>query len=66
MAVQKRDNVGVCQGEAVEIHGQRLGLYLVCDSAYSLLPWLIKTFSFSPSLTGQKRSSNTYFLMRVL
>ena len=37
MTVQKRDNAGVCQGEAVEIHGQRLGLHLVCDSAYSLL-----------------------------
>ena len=46
------------QGEEVQIiAGQALRMYLMGDSAYPLLPWLIKPFSFS-SLNSQQKKYN--------
>ena len=46
------------QGEEVQLQGQTLGTFLIGDSAYPLLPWLVKPFSFFSSLNSQQKKFN--------
>lgn len=48
----------VLQDEEVQIQGQTLRTYLIGDSAYPLLPWLMKPFSLSSSLNSQQKKYN--------
>ena len=50
-------NGELLQGEEVQVQGQALKTYLIGDSAYPVLPWLIKPFSFS-SLNSQQKKFN--------
>lgn len=46
------------QGNNLQVGSRSLPIYLVGDSAYPLLPWLIKPFSMSPTLTIQQKTFN--------
>ena len=52
------------QGEELQVQGQTLRTFLIGDSAYPLLPWLIKPFPFSSSLNSQQKTFN-YRLSRA-
>ena len=43
------------QGDELYVQGHSVRPFLIGDSAYSLLPWLIKPFSFSPLNSQQKK-----------
>ena len=45
-------------GNHAQIQGHPIRPFLVGDSAYPLLPWLIKPFSFSSSLTSEQKLFN--------
>lgn len=45
-------------GETFKVQRRRLPLFLLGDSAYPLLPWLIKPFSFSTSLSSDEKLCN--------
>ena len=51
-------NGELLQGDHINVNGQKLLPYLVGDSAYPLLPWLIKPFSFTTALTNQEKEFN--------
>ena len=51
------------QGE-VQVSGKTLRTFLIGDSAYPLLPWLVKPFPFSSSLNSQQKKYN-YRLSRA-
>ena len=52
------------KGESLQVQGQTLQTFLLGDSAYPLLPWLIKPFPFSSSLNSEQKRCN-YRLSRA-
>ena len=46
------------QGEEIQLQGQTLGTFVIGDSAYPFLPWLVKPFLFSSSLNSQQKKFN--------
>ena len=46
------------QGDSLRVNNTNLSIFLIGDSAYPLLPWLIKPFSTSPSLSLQQKTFN--------
>ena len=58
------NNGELLQGELIQVQGQQLRTFLIGDSAYPLLPWLVKPFQFSSSLTPQQKNFN-YRLSRA-
>lgn len=50
----KVTNGELLQGQELPVRGGTIPVFLVGDSAYSLLSWLIKPFSFSSSLSQQQ------------
>lgn len=60
----KINNGELMKGDSLDVQGSNLPLFLIGDSAYPLLSWLIKPFSFSSSLTSQQKLCN-YRLLRA-
>ena len=54
----------ILNGDSVRIHSQDIALFLVSDSAYPLLPWLMKPFPHNGSLTDLQKRFN-YHLSRA-
>lgn len=61
---KKMSSGELLQGEEVQVQGQSLRTFLIGDSAYPLLPWLIKPFPFSSSLNAKQKRYN-YRLSRA-
>ena len=55
---KKYNNKEILQGEELCINGCEIPAFLVGDSAYPLLPWLLKPFATSPFLTSEQKSFN--------
>ena len=56
---KKITNGELLQGQEIQVQGQQLRTFLLGDLAYPLLPWLVKPFQFSPSLTSQQKKCNS-------
>ena len=55
---RKYSDQELLQGEEVCFNGCKVPIFLVGDSAYPLLSWLIKPFATSPSLTSEQKVFN--------
>ena len=55
---QKANNKEILQGDSMLVNDQDIPIFLVGDSAYPLLPWLIKPFAMTSSLTEQQKTFN--------
>ena len=54
----KSNNKEHLQGDVLAVGNHSVPTFLVSDSAYPLLPWLMKPFAMSPRLTGEKKTFN--------
>lgn len=61
---QKATDKLVLQGNARELNGKTVPIYLAGDSGYPLLPWLIKPFCHNSALTAKQKHFN-YRLSRA-
>ena len=50
------NNKEILQGDSMLINDQDIPIFLVGYSAYPLLPWLIKPFAMTSSLTEQQKT----------
>ena len=54
----KCNNGEFLQGDSLRVNGTTLPIFLIGDSAYPLLPWLIKPFAMSASMSAQQKTFN--------
>lgn len=58
-AIYRRCNHSeLLQGQTICVNGHSIPVFFVGDSAYPLLPWLIKPFASSSSITAQRKTFN--------
>ena len=61
---KKITNEELLQGQEIQVQDQQLHTFLLGDSAYPLLQWLVRPFQFLQSLSSQQKKFN-YRLSRA-